>query len=134
MAFDSGNFLIIGSAGPYGKTDFFVQEREDNGGKPGKVLTFADGRGDVREVAQSYIKDGFDPKKIIINGQLASDMFEKTAEKNENPADNLTKAPLDDREAMRRFLVYQNSSPMAMFLDKEFIDTLKYKFGPKKDN
>jgi len=132
MAFDSGNFLVIGSADASTTGPFFVQERENNNGKPGKIVTFADGKGDVNEVAKGYIEDGFDPKKIIINGQLASDVFTKNSTDAE--AVDVKKAPLDDKEALRRFLVYQNSSPLAMALDKDFIETIKYKFGRKKDN
>lgn len=132
MAFDNGNFLIIAGANPNQPGPFFIHERENNNGQPGKIITMADGNGDVNEVAQSYIKDGFDPSKIIINGQPASDIFQK----GDKPSKNTTpqKAPLDDREAVRRFLVYQNSSPMAMLLDKDLLDTIKYKFGGKKDS
>lgn len=78
MAFNTGNFLVIcGDGSQSGK--FFIHERKDNAGTPGEIVTMADGRGDVKEVAQTYIKDGFDPKKVIINGQLASDVFEKNS-------------------------------------------------------
>lgn len=132
MAFDNGNFLIIAGATPNQPGPFFIHERENNNGQPGKIVTMADGNGDINEVAKSYIKDGFDPSKIIINGQPASDVFQK----GDKPLENKTaqKPPLDDKEAVRRFLVYQNSSPMAMLLDKDLIDTIKYKFSGKKDN
>lgn len=132
MAFDNGNFLIIAGAPPNQPGPFFIHEREDANGKPGKIVTMADGKGDINEVAKGYIKDGFDPAKIIINGQLASDVFQTQTKDSVNTNG---KPPLDDKEAVRRILVYQNSSPMAMLLDKDLIDTIKYKFnGIKKDN
>ena len=79
MAFNTSNYLFIAGGDSYRPGDFYVQERECNAdGTPGKVVTFADGNGEVEEVAKSYIKDGFDPKKIIINGQPATDVFEKS--------------------------------------------------------
>ncbi|MBD5402562.1 hypothetical protein HDR58_07170 [bacterium] len=83
MAFNTDNFLVIGGGNPYRPNDYFVHERENNDGKPGKIVTMADGRGDLKEVAQSYIEEGFDPSKIIINGQLASDVFELESKKDD---------------------------------------------------
>ena len=74
MSFDAGNYLIVGNNGP---KDIYIHERANNNGKPGKILTFADAKGDANEIAKDYIERGFDPKKIIINGQLASDVFQK---------------------------------------------------------
>ena len=77
MEFNPNNYIIIGSNG-YGKSsDVYIHERENVDGKPGKIVTMGDAKGDVKEIAQEYIKDGFDPRKIIINGQPAQDIFEK---------------------------------------------------------
>ncbi len=76
MAFDPNNFLVIGGGNPYRPNDVFIHERENVDGKPGKIVTMGDARGDVNEIAQEYIEEGFDPKKIIINGQPASDVFQ----------------------------------------------------------
>lgn len=96
MAFDTGNFLVIGGGNPYRPGDFFIHERENVDGKPGKIVTMADGRGDLKEVAQSYIEKGFDPSKIIINGQPASDLFETEA-KDESVDKKDKKLSLGDR-------------------------------------
>lgn len=83
MAFDTGNFLVICGGNPFRPGDFFIHERENNDGKPGKIVTMADGKGDLKEVAKNYIEKGFDPSKIIINGQPATDLFELETKKDE---------------------------------------------------
>ena len=87
MAFDSGNFLIIGGSGDRDQR-VYIQERLNNNGQIGKVVTFADGKGDAKEIAERYIERGFDPNKVIINGQLASDVFQS-----ENSVKNKVEAP-----------------------------------------
>ncbi|MBQ2610935.1 hypothetical protein IJF81_00930 [bacterium] len=82
MSFDKDSFIIIGSENPYRPNEFFVHERTDDNGKPGKIVKMADGRGDVKEIAKEYIKEGFDPQKIIINGQPAEDIFVKVNKSN----------------------------------------------------
>ena len=78
MAFDSNNFLIIGGK-PQGTGDYFIHERKATAdGKPGEVVTFVDGKGDVKKVAEHYIEEGFNPDKIIINGEPATDVFQKS--------------------------------------------------------
>ena len=66
MAFDTGNYIIIGGSGSNRSNDVWIHERENNNGRPGKVLTMADAKGDVKEIAKTYIDRGFDPNKIII--------------------------------------------------------------------
>ncbi len=62
--------------------DFWIQQREDNDGKPGKVNLFADGSGDVRPSINNYVRNGYDPEKIIYNGQPVTDVFTKTTDEN----------------------------------------------------
>ena len=62
--------------------DFWIQEREDNNGMPGKVNLLADGMGDVRPSINGYVKKGYDPEKIIYNGQPVTDVFTKTTDEN----------------------------------------------------
>ena len=85
MTFDKNNYIIIGSGSQYRPNEVYVHERANDNGKPGKIVTMADGKGDVKEIAKQYIEQGFDPKKIIINGQPAEDIFvhekEKTTQK-----------------------------------------------------
>ncbi len=77
MVFNPNNYIIIGS-NPYDNSrDVYIHERENVDGKPGKIVTMGDARGDVKEIAKGYIEKGFDPSKIIINGQPAQDVFEK---------------------------------------------------------
>ena len=72
---NTNNYLIIGSAG----NRYYIHERECNkDGTPGKIQVMADGKGNVKEVAKNFIDKGFNADKIIINGQLASDVFEKS--------------------------------------------------------
>ena len=81
MSFNPSNYLIIGSESALGQGNYYIHEREVNkDGKPGKIVTFADGNGDVKEVAKTYVEKGFDPKKIVINGQPATDVFQKSGE------------------------------------------------------
>lgn len=81
----NSGFIIIGQD-PKTK-DFFVHERENKNGQPGKINgKMIDGRGDVRPTINEYVKDGFDPKKIIINGQPVTDVFTKTTDANGNVA------------------------------------------------
>lgn len=72
----NSNYVIIGQ-NPKTK-DFWFHERENNNGKPGKVICMGDGRGDLKGTVDWYVEKGFDPSKIIINGQPASDVFEKS--------------------------------------------------------
>lgn len=88
MSFNPSNFLFIGGGNPYRPGDFFVHERENNNGKPGRVITMCDGNGDLKEVAQSYIAQGFDPSRIIINGQPATDVFESKGGKDVPPKED----------------------------------------------
>lgn len=90
MAFDPNNFIIIGGASPYRPNDVFIHERENVDGKPGKIVTMGDARGDVKEIAKDYIDKGFDPSKIIINGQPATDVFEKQDNKIESKSSQPT--------------------------------------------
>lgn len=79
MEINKNNFIIIGSEknvkSNLGDTKFFVQERKDENGQPGKVEKFVDGKGSVNAIAESYIREGFDPSKIIINGEPATDVL-----------------------------------------------------------
>ncbi len=84
MAFDTGNYIIIGGSGSNKSNDVWIHERENNNGKPGKVLTMADAKGDVKEIAKTYIDKGFDPNKIIINGQPAKDVFNHETKNNDS--------------------------------------------------
>ena len=80
MAFDLSNYLVIGSD-PSGSGHYYVHERKTTSdGKPGEIVTLADGNGDVRQVVQRYVEAGFNPEKIIINGQLATDVFQKSGD------------------------------------------------------
>ena len=82
MAFNPNNYLVIGSD-PKGSGDYFIHERKTTvDGKPGEVVTLADGKGDVKKVAERYIEEGFNPDKIIINGQPATDVFQKSGTQN----------------------------------------------------
>ena len=74
------------SIGNSGQSSWYVHEFSANkDGSPGKLTRMVDGTGDVNQVAKSYIERGFDPSKIKINGQLASDVFSKNSgEKTEN--------------------------------------------------
>ena len=84
MAFNPNNYLVIGSD-PKGSGDYFIHERKTTvDGKPGEVVTLADGNGDVKKVAERYIEEGFNPDKIIINGQPATDVFQKSGTQNNN--------------------------------------------------
>ena len=76
MSLDKNNYIIIGSSSPYRPNEVYIHERINDNGKPGKIVTMADGRGNVKEIAKGYIEEGFDPSKIIINGQPAKDVFE----------------------------------------------------------
>ena len=66
--------------------DFWAHEREDNNGKPGKVNKMIDGSGDVRPLVNDYVQKGYDPSKIILNGQPVTDVFTKTTDENGNVA------------------------------------------------
>ena len=73
------NYLIVGSD-PYGSGNYYIHEREcKENGQPGKIITMADGKGDVKQVVQEYIEEGFDPKKIVLNGQPVTDVFQKSS-------------------------------------------------------
>ena len=64
MTFDKNNYIIIGSGSQYRPNEVYVQSLD---------------------IELQYIEQGFDPKKIIINGQPAEDIFvhekEKTTQK-----------------------------------------------------
>lgn len=79
MEINKNNFVIIGSEknvkSNLGDTKFFIQERKDEDGQPGKVEKLVDGKGSVNAIAESYIREGFDPSKIIINGEPATDVL-----------------------------------------------------------
>ena len=74
------DFVIIGQD-PNTK-DFWYHQRENNDGKPGKINLMGDGKGDVRPMINTYVKDGYDPQKIIYNGQPVTDVFTKTTDAN----------------------------------------------------
>lgn len=79
MPINNDNFVIIGSEKQIKanqQSPFYVQERENINGKAGKVTKLIDGKGDALDVAKSYIKDGFDPSKIIINGEPVTDVLD----------------------------------------------------------
>ena len=63
---------------------FWVHERENNDGKPGKVGLMADGSGDVRPTINAYVKNGYAPERIIYNGQPVTDVFTKTTDNEGN--------------------------------------------------
>ena len=88
-AFSNPNNYLILASDPSGSGNYFIHERETHSnGPPGKVVAMGDGKADVRQVAQTYIEDGFDPNKIIINGQPASDVFQKQGEQTVNKTTN----------------------------------------------
>ena len=79
----TSNFIIIGQD-PVTK-DFYYQQREDKDGIPGKINgPMGDGKGDVRGVVNSFVKEGFQPEKIIYNGQPITDVFTKVEDDNGN--------------------------------------------------
>lgn len=74
QAMNSG-YVTICSENPNGG-NFFIHERDEHG----KMTKMLDGKcNDVQSVAQRYIEQGFDPSKIKINGQLASDVFQTSS-------------------------------------------------------
>ncbi len=71
----SNGYVSIGNSG---QNSWYVHEFSANkDGSPGKLTKMIDGAGDINQVAKSYIDKGFDPSKIKINGQIASDVFNK---------------------------------------------------------
>jgi hypothetical protein len=46
-------------------------------GKPGKVDIMGDGKGDIKGTVKDYVEKGYNPDKIFIDGQPASDVFQK---------------------------------------------------------
>lgn len=73
------NFVIIGQ--DPNSQDFFFHERADKDGQPGQIVKMGDGKGDITKTVKGLIEEGFDPSKIIINGQPATDLFQKTDNK-----------------------------------------------------
>lgn len=128
MAFDTGNFLVICGDGTQGG-NFFIHERKDNAGKPGEIVTMADGKGDVNEVAKSYINDGFDPKKVIINGQLASDVFEKS-DAGDKKVDNNEKA----KQLASAYLTLQNPGLMMLLFPEQVKELIENRKNPIQIN
>ena len=80
----NANFVVIGQD-PSTK-DFWLHEREDNNGKPGKIGLMADGKGDVRPTINAYVSKGYAPERIIYNGQPVTDVFTKTTDEEGNVA------------------------------------------------
>lgn len=75
----NGGYVIIGQDP---KTlDFWYHERENNNGKPGAIQLMGDGKGDVRGMVNDYVHNGYDPEKIILNGQPITDVFTRTTDK-----------------------------------------------------
>lgn len=74
------SFIVVGINPETG--EFWAQERKNKNGEPGEVTTFMDGKLDpknpqgIENLVQSYIKRGFSPEKIIINGKSATDSSE----------------------------------------------------------
>lgn len=75
MLKNPGNYVIIGQNPKDGR--FWIHERENKNNKPGKVVTFIDGKGDVKNTIKNYIEKGYNSNKIIYNGQPITDVFEK---------------------------------------------------------
>ena len=84
MGMNVSNFYAINTIDKgNGKKGFYFHEYRNDNGKAAELVTMGDGFGDAKEAAESFIKQGFDPNKIKINGQLASDIFGK---ENSKPA------------------------------------------------
>lgn len=84
MGMNVSNFYAINTIDKgNGKKGFYFHEYRNDNGKAAELITTGDGFGDAKEAAESFIKQGFDPNKIKINGQLASDIFGK---ENSKPA------------------------------------------------
>ena len=84
MGMNVSNFYAINTIDKgNGKKGFYFHEYRNDNGKAAELVTTGDGFGDAKEAAESFIKQGFDPNKIKINGQLASDIFGK---ENSKPA------------------------------------------------
>lgn len=78
MGMNVSNFYAINTIDKgNGKKGFYFHEYRNDNGKAAELVTTGDGFGDAKEAAESFIKQGFDPNKIKINGQLASDIFGK---------------------------------------------------------
>lgn len=78
MGMDVSNFYAINTVDRgNGKKGFYFHEYRNENGKAAELVTMGDGIGDAKEAAEGFIKRGFDPDKIKINGQLASDIFKK---------------------------------------------------------
>lgn len=93
MGMDVSNFYAINTyEDKNGKKGYYFHEFKNNDGKAGELVTMGDGFGDAKEAATQFIKDGFDPNKIKINGQLASDVFKKEndTQKPENNNENVS--------------------------------------------
>ena len=80
----NNGFVVIGQD-PYSK-DFWYHQHKCEEGKPCNVELMGDGNGDVRPLINSYVKKGYDPEKIIYNGQPVTDVFTKTTDENGNVA------------------------------------------------
>lgn len=81
MASNNG-FVIIGQ--DIATKEFWVHQRANQNGKPGNVELMADGNGDVRQTVNNYVKKGYDPQRIIYNGQPVTDVFTKVTDENGN--------------------------------------------------
>lgn len=79
MEINKNNFIVIMSEknvkSNLNDSKVAIQERKDTDGKPGKVEKLMDGKGNVNAIAEGFIRDGFDPKKIIINGEPSTDVL-----------------------------------------------------------
>ncbi len=85
MGMDVSNFYAINTIDKgNGQKGFYFHEYRNDNGKAAELVTMGDGFGDAKEAAKSFIDRGFDPDKIKINGQLASDIFGK---ENNKPAE-----------------------------------------------
>lgn len=80
----NNGFVVIGQD-PYSK-DFWYHQRKCEEGKPCNIELMGDGSGDVRPLINSYVKKGYDPEKIIYNGQPVTDVFTKTTDEGGNIA------------------------------------------------
>ena len=80
----NNGFVVIGQD-PYSK-DFWYHQHKCEEGKPCNIELMGDGNGDVRPLINNYVKKGYEPEKIIYNGQPVTDVFTKTTDENGNVA------------------------------------------------
>ena len=83
MTVGMNNVFVMVGQDPKTK-DFFYHERENNNGNPGKIRVMGDGKGDVRPLVNSYIKDGVPSENIFVNGQNVEDVFTKEVDEKGN--------------------------------------------------